>query len=135
MRQTNCAHTVIMQLFLITRLISSGNSVLRMLMQTWGQGFGIILKSLLVNFLFILRNFHQRNPTNCAELYINDQANIIDILEGRPSSVFTRFKSKNTREYFKTNCNSSQLRNENSNFFLFIFLSIVHSYNIILILL
>lgn len=66
-----------------------------MLMQTWGQGFGIILKSLLVNFLFILRNFHQRNPTNCAELYINDQANIIDILEVRPSSVFTGFKSKN----------------------------------------
>lgn len=66
-----------------------------MLMQTWGQGFGIILKSLLVNFLFILRNFHQRNPTNCAELYINDQANIIDILEVRLSSVFTRFKSKN----------------------------------------
>lgn len=66
-----------------------------MLMQTWGQGFGIILKSLLVNFLFILRNFHQRNPTNCAELYINDQANIIDILEVRLSSVFTGFKSKN----------------------------------------
>lgn len=66
-----------------------------MLMQTWGQGFGIILKSLLVNFLFILRNFHQRNSTNCAELYINDQANIIDILEVRLSSVFTGFKSKN----------------------------------------
>lgn len=123
MRQTNCAHTVIMQLFLITRLISSGNSVLRMLMQTWGQGFGIILKSLLLNFLFILHNFHQRNPTNCAELYINDQANIIDILEGRPSSVFTRFKSKNTREYFKSNCNSSQLRNS---FYLFFSLSFIH---------
>lgn len=123
MRQTNCAHTVIMQLFLITRLISSGNSVLRMLMQTWGQGFGIILKSLLVNFLFILRNFHQRNPTNCAELYINDQANIIDILEVRLSSVFTRFKSKNTREYFKSNCNSSQLRNS---FYLFFSLLFIH---------
>lgn len=123
MRQTNCAHTVIMQLFLITRLISSGNSVLRMLMQTWGQGFGIILKSLLVNFLFILRNFHQRNPTNCAELYINDQANIIDILEVRLSSIFTRFKSKNTREYFKSNCNSSQLRNS---FYLFFSLLFIH---------
>lgn len=132
MRQTNCAHTVIMQLFLITRLISSGNSVLRMLMQTWGQGFGIILKSLLVNFLFILRNFHQRNPTNCAELYINDQANIIDILEVRPSSVFTRFKSKNTREYFKSNCNSSQFRNS---FYLFFSLSFIHIilFNIIII--
>lgn len=132
MRQTNCAHTVIMQLFLITRLISSGNSVLRMLMQTWGQGFGIILKSLLVNFLFILRNFHQRNPTNCAELYINDQANIIDILEVRLSSVFTRFKSKNTREYFKSNCNSSQLRNS---FYLFFSLSFIHIilFNIIII--
>lgn len=93
-----------------------------MLMQTWGQGFGIILKSLLVNFLFILRNFHQRNPTNCAELYINDQANIIDILEGRPSLVFTRFKSKNTREYFKTNCNSSQLQ---VSFYLFFYRSFI----------
>lgn len=94
-----------------------------MLMQTWGQGFGIILKSLLVNFLFILRNFHQRNPTNCAELYINDQANIIDILEVRLSSIFTRFKSKNTREYFKSNCNSSQLRNS---FYLFFSLLFIH---------
>lgn len=78
MRQTNCAHTVIMQLFLITRLISSGNSVLRMLMQTWGQGFRIILKSLLMNFLFILRNFHQRNPTNCI---LTDVIDILKVLQ------------------------------------------------------
>lgn len=49
-----------------------------MLMQTWGQGFRIILKSLLMNFLFILRNFHQRNPTNCI---LTDVIDILKVLQ------------------------------------------------------